>query len=363
MIRGGRAFMLCVIVLVGSCFGCVPPPPPQTIAVSPPPPPVRVMNCDKALFQSKILYETTPVMPTRGSTPPTTGDTFPSSPDYKGDLGTAFDAASDQFRARLCGLDGIYVQNSDSWGWQQKQNVTFGNGRIVAISASLWSGPPTYSQYETDLLRRVLPKQDAYYSNAMSCDNSVPPNCLSVDNMATKLLAVLAHEVGHIRWRDPALINHAQPGNFCGGLFYGSWKNPVHAQLRWRNLLTRNERDIVRGNGYWRDAHKGTPHIDTIDDDVDHGVDPSQLVADLFAPTQPWASGLAAISPDEDFVETYRFTVLTTARTPLTSVVATFPGTNPGSQNIPADYFSALTGANPAKQNLVDKVSCIPTSL
>jgi hypothetical protein len=350
MTRAKEMRLLCVVLLAGACFACSASAPLPPIAEAPPPPPALMMSCNKSVFLNKILFETTPVDPTPGSTPPTSGATFPAGPDYKGDLGTAFDAASDQFQAQLCGLDVIYVQNGNSWGWQQKNKVTVGNGRLVAVSTSLWNGPQTYTQYETDRLQSVLPT-DGRYTSA------------NIDDGATRLLAVLAHEVGHIRWNDPALIDQAHPGSFCNGIFFRSWKMPVHQQPQWRHLLSRGERDNQRGHGHWRDAHKRNPHIDTIDSEDDNGSDPAQLIADLFAPTQPWASGLAANSPDEDFVETYRFKVLTTARTPLTSVIGSFPRTNPGSQNIPVDYFAGVNGTNTRKADLVGKVNCIPNTL
>jgi hypothetical protein len=59
------------------------------------------------------------------------------------------------------------------------------------------------------------------------------------------------------------------------------------------------------------------------------------------------------MSPDEDFVETYKFEILTTAKTPLTSVLITVPSTT---ANIVVDYFSG------GKSELARKVGCIPVS-
>lgn len=237
------ARMLCGGILVLASTGCVPSAPSVTEALQPArrmTGPYSLLSCGRQDFLGKALYiSNTVVHPAPGSDPPMQGDTFPAAPDYLGDLGKAWDAASDKFRERLCGLDVIYVQNAScsnsadcfglSWGWQQKQKITTANGRLVSLSTSLWSGPQTYTQYETDLLQSVLPTTAAY-----SCPAS--GSCSNIDNVATRLLAVLAHEIGHIRWNDPTLIDPAHPRKFCNNTFFNRHWQPAHQQPRWRYL-------------------------------------------------------------------------------------------------------------------------------
>jgi hypothetical protein len=72
-----------------------------------------------------------------------------------------------------------------------------------------------------------------------------------------------------------------------------------------------------------------------------------------------WASLFAAMSPDEDFIETYKFKVLTdgSGGSPLTSATITVPhgmsGGSDGTANIVADYH------NGARAELTAKVGCI----
>jgi hypothetical protein len=148
----------------------------------------------------------------------------------------------------------------------------------------------------------------------------------------------------------------------CGdgnSFFSGSWKDhPSHPPKKgngeWRSFLSPGER---RSNPkHWPDKHLNPPQIGNIDNSS--GVYKAKLINDLFAPEQPWTTTLGAITPDEDFIETYKFKVLTTAYTAVTSLVLTIPtvGT-PSYRNVPVDYF---TGDKP---ELERKVNCIPNTL
>src|SRR5205085_2113470 len=114
---------------------------------------------------------------------------------------------------------------SESWGWWRRvarhpvrhRTPLFRHERIVGLSASLWS--TTYSGYETVLTQGILSQSGIFYSQ-------IQP----VDDLATALLAALAHEVGHIRWfewgvnSDP--VNFCNPATFCAttiGNFFGGW--------------------------------------------------------------------------------------------------------------------------------------------
>src|SRR5262245_21135333 len=131
-----RAILLaCASIVILTVSSCTPSPVPSSGPALPPPiAAISPLLCDKTAFLNKVLYRSTDVLPTPGSTPPTTTDTWPGSPDYKTDLGKAFDVAPPNFQMQLCNLDVVYVhESSRSWGWQQKQKVTVGNGKLVAL--------------------------------------------------------------------------------------------------------------------------------------------------------------------------------------------------------------------------------------
>jgi hypothetical protein len=367
------AFLIVAGIVAALVVACVPGTPgtPPGLAVPPPPPP----TCDATGFVSKVFYYTDPsFQPMKnGPLPPTVA--LPGSPDYLTGLRDAFNAAPPGFKQALCDLDAVYVNAaacttwSDcfgaSWGWLRKSMGT--ELRLVGLSSSLWGND--YAYYETVLTQSILPQSNIYYSQPQSCTNVGV--CTSVNNLSTALLAALAHEVGHIRWFE--WVN-TSPGNYCSPDFFGnSWNQPYHrpptgaAGGYWRHLLTRNHRSDLRSQGRYLDSHKNPPQINDIDVLAPGSAIQNQAIYKLLvppspAPPSPWASLFAAMSPDEDFVETYKFKVLTdrtpeASRYPLTSVWITVPqgqsnGSN-GAANIVADY---LSGARPY---LAAKVDCI----
>lgn len=343
-------------------FGCVapsPPPPPAAARVAGPPP-----ACNAKYFVSKARFVTVSFTPSRGAQLPPSSP-LPSSPDYAGGLAAAFNAAAPDFQEVLCSLDHVYINAphctnwgqcfQESWGWRR---TLAGGGieRIVALSGGFWGSTPatTYASYETTLTRAILPHSGISYSHPLSCSPSGA--CTSIDDFPTALMAALAHEVGHIRWYE--WVND-DPAGYCNGNFtVNSWTGRVHQPPRgpnggyWRELLTLDRRSYLRGHHLWNDRHLNPPQINAIDA-MPPGAGQNHLIHDLLAPSQPWASAFAAMSPDEDFVETYKFKVLTDphAPHPLSSVVINVP--QAGTANIAEDY------ALHRKPDLAAKIACI----
>lgn len=360
MIRG--ALILSAGLVAALCFACVPPPGPSALR---PAKFVAGIVCPVSDFLGKVSYLTTPFTPTIGAQLPA-GSALPvpgpGTPAYATDLTNAFNAASPDFKQTLCSLDAIYINavscaNSadcfgNSWGWYQSQ-PTAPNGRVIAISAGLWS-EANYSRYESDLTQSILPSSGVIYSNASSCVAGV---CQPVDNLTMALLAALAHEAGHIGWYVEVPVG--APANFCGGRFFTSWDpRSVTSPPPWRDLLTLNERNHVRRHtgGGWPHVHSKPPQIDNVD--RPGAGDANKFVYDLVATANPppptengWASLLAAMSPDEDFVETYELKVLTTATPPLLSATISVP--HFGTADIVAGYLKGW------KPSLKTKADCI----
>ena len=360
MIRS--ALLVAAAILAAATAACTPPPP----APPPPTPIAAAATCpDGTSFLKSVSYLTTPFSPAPGLPLPPSGPLpapGPGVPDYAGALAAAFNAASPAFQKTLCSLDAVFVNAvpcaspaaclASSWGWWQSRPTT-PHGRVVALSAGLWN-EPDYSHYETDLTQSLLPTSGVAYAGAQSC--SAAGVCRPIDDLATALLAALAHEVGHIAWY--VVVPQAQPASFCGGKFFTGWRaGSVTPPPRWRELLTLPARDNIRhGNGgKWPYIHSQPPQLDSIDHPGPGGPGTNSLIYSLLAPSQPWASLFATISPDEDFVETYKFAVLTTANPPLTAVTITVPGA--GAADIVQDYL--VPGRKPS---LVTKVGCVPVA-
>jgi hypothetical protein len=338
--------------------GCVAPSPPPPAARLAGPPPA----CNASYFVGKARFVTADFTPSRGAPLPPSGP-LPSNPDYAGGLAAAFNAAAPDFQEVLCGLDAVYINAphcptwgecfQQSWGWRRTLS-TGGIQRIVALSGAFWGSNTTYSSYEKSLTGALLPGSGITYSSPLSCNASGA--CIGIDDFPTALVAALAHEVGHIRWYEWA---NNDPADYCNGNFtVNSWTGRVNQPPRgpnggyWREVLTLDRRSYLRAHHLWNDRHLNPPQIDAIDA-LPPGPGQNHLIYQLLAPSQPWASLFAAMSPDEDFVETYKFKVLTdpAAPHPLTSVVIDVP--QAGTANIADDY------AHGRKPDLKTKVSCI----
>jgi hypothetical protein len=349
--------LLCAgVVILATSFACAPAQTP------PPPPPPMAAACNVNTFLGKVRLLSVPFAPAPGAAAPN-GTPLPTNSPYSQGLIDAFNTASGAFQQQLCKLDQVYINQSicsdpdkcpvpgDSWGWSQSK-PTIGKGRILALSAGLWSyatHQTPYADYETDLMQSVMPLSGANYSGA------------NVEGFPLVVLSALAHEMGHILWYEVvthypgATRTYADPKSFCNGAFFQTSWSLVTAPPQWRVLLTPAQRYRFWGRTNWPNMHKLVPHVRDIDNP---GTSiRAQLIYGLFAASQPWPSAFGAVAPDEDFVETYRFKILTSElNTPVTSVTITIPipPNGPAQANVAADYTKGL------KPDLGTKVKCVP---
>jgi hypothetical protein len=324
----------------------------------------------------------------------------PASPIYQ-DLFDAFNAAPKEFQDQLCGqgsapgLDGLYIDQrtvacgnfssclvSNSWGFRDPTNAG-SLKRYIGLSVSLWRSltqprsAPVYSAYESDLLAQVIqarqkvegatiaPGQwgsmtvaEPYFSKATS-NASTPP--VEINTSATTVLAALAHEFGHILWYDSLRSDPNgiyNPKNFCintgTGFFDNAWSSVTQPGARWVDFATN------------QDQPKGLLPHDVIT--ALSNSNPStaadylnKLYAnDSTSASSLWPSLFAALSPQEDFAETYKIYILTHKKTnggnPLTSMILNISdGTNMYTPNIFADLDK--NGGN-NKKELKRKTKC-----
>lgn len=268
--------------------------------------------------------------PTTNPAPVNLGSSSAPGAPYNADLAAAFDAAPQTFQAQLCGLDGVIVNTNgcesspsacsadphvNSWGLREKRerNPNRG-GRYIAVSAALWSPTlPTLSSFQNTLLNSLL----AGWTNIPTKPSIINSGGSGGgDNtQAMTLLAVLAHEFGHVLWydtmnldRDPNYqvnerwcqdINFFAPG---WGLPATSLKPPIWRRFAGNNLGNTIPmswfavlRENIR-NGAWNNA------INTLGN---NGIYGNQLA---------YPSLFGGYSPDEDFVETFTLAVLLMAQ-------------------------------------------------
>jgi hypothetical protein len=356
------SLILSIGVVAIAYAACAPPQAPVA-------PPIRgtafsaqLASCDPTPFLNKVFVLGIPFYPTavgaKYSAPVANGSVSGAIAE---DLGKAYCIAPDFFKRQLLDLTGIYVNPTgcnggnpnncnisttqvigNSWGYRERPNQSHNKGRYIATSAGLWNEgnhAPGLHDYETQLLNTLLQWTGPKYAPG------------DPDGPEITVLAALAHEMGHVFWYDtnaPTPGQNYDPKRFCGGNFFnGYWQNP-NAPPRWRLFGTRQD---SHGSGYVQ--------VSDIDNAITAGNfnlagsllamgDASGDIG-IYTPNAPWASFFGAISPDEDFVETYEFYVLIQAG--LTSLSVQIP--NGGYPDIPSDYLAGL------KPQLASKVQCI----
>ena len=347
------------LAFVGACAGCMQDTafttPGAGASVTRP----RVATCDGSSFVNRIY-----VLPTAVAKPL-------SQPQQK-DLSDAYCNASVTFRRLLDNVDFVFVDATNcsttgdpatcagisggqalgascgqrnQWGYTQS-----------GIPASLWAMGQSaikYPAYESYILDKLVPWTDS--GDYLKYGSPSDPN--NANTYWMTILAALAHEVGHVRWYEATVrAGWGQPYDFkrlTDCKFFSGWQynttNPsaikkLQPKGRWRTFGgTTNEST---------NSHVLPPDWTQFQPGVNDDATLNDLLAQLLAGNQPWASFFASEAPDEDFVETFKFVALIDAG--LTSLPLTIP-TSKGQQNIdiPATY---LAGNN---TYLTNKVQCI----
>lgn len=281
-----------------------------------------------------VPFVATPYAPATNATP--TAQDRPLNNDVQTDLANAFAAARSDFQYKLCGLDGIFIDPSgctdpgsgntydpttcnnngalitdSSWGLRIYPLNPASGKRYIGLSLGLWNNnnalTPNYN-WQCQPFHVCAPPFSLFYKAFVdtvahlpapnsphgSLSVTVVPNSFAA-NPAMSVLALLAHEFGHVYWFDSFVPNAGGPfvNNFCwGGNFYpsGSWAgSPI--SLPFLN----DGRFVFFGDTlpYSGSEVPGLPG--TL-----HNIHSSGY----------WASVLAAFSPTEDFVEAFELSVL-----------------------------------------------------
>jgi hypothetical protein len=241
------------------------------------------------------------------------------------DLQSAFTNAPPYFQNYLCALDGIYINPptgaypdfANSFGFRSfVTNAPDLGSRYIGISSSLW--PDTthsaklLSQYQNSLI--------SYFANwgGPSVTSMNPPD---PDTPAMTLLAVLAHEAGHIRWAEIVAPNGAgtpydftklKKCNVGGGQkdFFENWTYSTDAQLeppdRWQAFGPFGYLKSAAGS---QTDHAQFPKLADFNNSPG-AARSNYLTFALYQASQPWPSMFGTQTPNEDFVETYAIRVL-----------------------------------------------------
>jgi hypothetical protein len=322
MIRS--ALLLFAGVLVAACFACVAATLPPQASFRP-----KLADCPTGAGLADRVYELQVTTRLFNAVqyaacdddscqwpPPSRGNPAAA---YASTIKDAFDLAPVFFQNELCSLETVYIvtdptlqsNNPRMWGMRERAR---GGLKHIAISSTVLNDPDLqegpgkspYANYETKTLHSLL-------ASALPGDwNSGQLKYVSTEpRRAMAILAILAHEMGHVVWWSQDVVNKPIGG---GRRFYSfSWRNAfTPATPRFREFGMNAPGDVPVG-----------PDLQAVKADLTNPGDPthSRAVTDLLkiydrqsvGGTQysEWPSLFATVAPDEDFVETFKLWVLT----------------------------------------------------
>jgi hypothetical protein len=378
------ALLVGASVIAAACVACTPKPQPLPPSVWSTEHRALPPRCtDEDSFIKSVHFLQPDYGPSNFAEPPVTDEPLPGV--VEADLRSAFRIAPTFFQRDVCALDGVFINRTncdngnlgdlcfdESWGFRSPNDPNKGK-RYIAISLSNWTGghplrrdDPRYRGHRTDL--RPAPRLTDYSTSQLSTllkklnphvTFKAPPRFNSqfdgddsANSSGMTVLAVLAHELGHVRWYDwvePVPVHGPDHAKYydltllmnCvpGGFFQGSWipdkapPNDPFVAPDWLPFGIPADPGLI--------SHKNDPPISDFTDPGQRRPDETQPKADTYPPrrrgneqtialaaslnelygdNQPWASLLGSLSPTEDLVETYVLSVLTQTSTPLRSL-------------------------------------------
>lgn len=279
------------------------------------------------------------------------------------DLGDAYCKASDIFRYQLDSVDFIFVDATACTGGDlnqcgtltgdQAQGVSWGmrwegGYTQIGMPAALWPAgqhASKYTDYEAAVVNGLVQWTNPASKISFTANAANPAN-----NPWMTVLAVMAHELGHIRWVEVNIrggfgqAHDFRRLNDCN--FFVGWGSHTDKTLepkkRWRRFG-----DVANEEN---NDHTNSPKLSEFQSAANDQAR-GQLLHDLYAASQPWASYLGANAPDEDYVESYKLDVLVSAG--LSTMPMTIPNVGGMAPDIPGDLVSG------GKNALSDKLKCL----
>jgi hypothetical protein len=239
----------------------------------------------------------------------------------------AYDAAPPFFQEALCRLDHIYVDTDTKnpakpsvWGMRERINPDSNNqpkihiGIAKALLTDLAHQRTPYALYENQLAGALLapsPMGPGRPLNVLSYtarpDPAKPPQPAAI-----AVLAILAHEMGHIVWWE----RNVGAGDFPSISWTGKGVQHGFHDFGVEDPNNPAQRPPVKADVQYDLRYLGP-------------VKAAQDLKTIYG--GEWASLFATVAADEDFVETYKLVVLTdpsggSGRQAVTSLKVTIPG-------------------------------------
>lgn len=299
-------------------------------------------------------------------TPPMCDSANVPAQNLKDRLKDAYDLAPASVKAKLCKLDQVFVTTDSSYTTSAREPLGIweaparGGKVYIAIPDHILTSASSLADEENGILARLLTDPKAPGRSLPSFRSNNAP----AKTPAAAILAVLAHELGHILLADGNLdgagASHPRP---CSApkdtCFLHNFLGPPNGTTLWnRAHFHRNMRRWVgfgatNGNTYLNTDVNFSAIKNQINDPT-RDMDSTARVRKIYL--AGLASVFAAVSPEEDFVETYKYKVLAAARDSSGASIdlsLDYPSGSPTT----IDVLSPLR--TPAG-DLGRKISCVP---
>ncbi len=223
----------------------------------------------------------------------------------------AVNNAPQHLRDEICTVSNIFIdndssagnKNSSAWGMLDRSRTDDQNRplKYIGIRNSMFDVPdPPYASLETAILQKLLkPSPNPPPAWLRSISHVATP-----DYVTTRTMAILAHEMGHIIWWNesiPAVKCPAINGTWFQAI---TWQTPI-SLLHGFHSFGLGQVDQSKLN----DFTEGDMVINLRNGDITGVVSQMKEVYQFGN----WINLFSFVAPDEDFIETYKFWVLTNA--------------------------------------------------
>jgi hypothetical protein len=296
----------------------------------------RLTSCDpKALVcQTDQYYD--PAQYNDDYSPPTCQ---PAADTYKKAVQSAFDAAPPGVKTEICKLKNIIVQtapNTYSWGfWENPFTKPKGQQKSYIGIRSDYFGF-TLAQEEDATEKIVLQHTNLSFSHKSTNDSA-----------ALGLLAVIAHEIGHILWHRDNVYLPTSPLLQC---YVDSFVGPLAAPKSWKRDAGLQQTLIRSWHPPPNDATApgNADYDNTVPNPIRRPPSNANQLSKIIE--KGFVTPFASISPEEDFVETYKLLAVASG-TPKPTL--TLEVTQPGRASI------SLLPADPNNSTTQGKLACV----
>jgi hypothetical protein len=282
--------------------------------------------------------------------PPTCKQGSPLA-NEKAQIQRAFDIAPEKVKEELCRLNRIFVADRNFGLWENPAEPSLQGTRkrsYIAIHEDLIKHDPATPMANAldgvenarlwDVFLALHPGSDP-----SSWTGHTTTLSSGTDTTPFAVLSVLAHELGHIKWyRDNIDSSLA-----C---FDAAFSEPAWDRDTLGAFYQRRWTEMADDPGAHHKVSQGTRHPRDIP-----GRSGAAHLRNLYV--RGFASLLAAMAPDEDFVEMYKLVILKSANSSGVTLASLMLNIVPPTGNFPD--FDVLSNANVATNNRAQCVSSL----